>query len=75
VFVFVRLTSCLQPTGHMLPKPGAATKGEVIDPFVHVSVHGHAEDESDFKTRTINDNGFSPLWNEVRVCVCVCVCA
>lgn len=50
-----------------LPKPGGAQKGEVIDPFVVVSVSGpSAADSAEAKTRTINDNGFNPVWNQVR---------
>lgn len=47
-----------------LPKPGGVLKGEVIDPFISVGVYtGNTADEK--KTRTINDNGFNPTWNEV----------
>jgi hypothetical protein len=55
-------------SGHQLPKPGSAMKGEVIDPFVSVSIHGLPEDEAEFKTKTVNDNGFNPFWNEVEFC-------
>lgn len=50
-----------------LPKPGGAQKGEVIDPFVVVSVHGVPEDVAEQKTKTVDDNGFNPVWNEVCV--------
>ena len=52
-------------SGHQLPKPGAATKGEVIDPYVSIALHGLPEDEAELRTKTINDNGFNPSWNEV----------
>lgn len=48
-----------------LPKPGGATKGEIIDPFVQVGVHGTPADEKEYKTSTIQDNGFNPVWNKV----------
>jgi hypothetical protein len=57
-----------------LPKPGGAQRGEVIDPFVQIYVHGPFEqDEFQQKSKTINDNGFNPVWNQVRMidnCVC-----
>eukprot|EP00981_Chlorochromonas_danica_P010621 scaffold3290_cov165-Ochromonas_danica.AAC.64 len=46
-----------------LPKPRAAQKGEIIDPYVVVYVNGPNEN-FEVKTRTINDNGFNPLWNQ-----------
>lgn len=49
-----------------LPKPGGAQRGEVIDPFVAVYVHGPFEqDENQAKTKTVVDNGFNPVWNQV----------
>jgi hypothetical protein len=48
-----------------LPKPGGATKGEIIDPFVQVSIHGTPSDEKEYKTATIQDNGFNPVWNKI----------
>ncbi|RYY84400.1 hypothetical protein EON63_09315 [archaeon] len=69
-----------------LPKPGGVQKGEIIDPYVVVYVNG-PNDSFEVKTRTINDNGFNPVWNQVRMaCGCdmvsvrrflltfVCVC-
>lgn len=50
-----------------LPKPGGAQKGEIIDPFVLINISGpYASDNDEAKTRTINDNGFNPVWNQVR---------
>ena len=41
-----------------LPKPnGAATKGDVIDPFVKLELFGTATDCADFRTRTIANSG------------------
>lgn len=49
-----------------LPKPGGAQKGEIIDPFVVVYLNGPtAADTFEARTRTINDNGFNPVWNQV----------
>lgn len=53
-------------SAHQLPKPGGATTGEVIDPFVVLSMHGSPEDEKEVRTVTIDDNGFNPVWNEVN---------
>jgi hypothetical protein len=49
-----------------LPKPGGAQRGEVIDPFVQVYVNGpFSQDNMEAKTRTVIDNGFNPVWNQV----------
>lgn len=49
-----------------LPKPGGAQKGEIIDPYVDVKVSGpDAADCFECNTRTVNDNGFNPVWNQV----------
>ncbi len=50
-----------------LPKPNAATKGEIIDPFVTLTVTGAVNDHAKYNTRTIENNGFNPVWNEVRL--------
>jgi len=48
-----------------LPKPGGAQKGEIIDPFVHIYLNGpNPAEDDEAKTRTINDNGFNPVWNQ-----------
>lgn len=46
-----------------LPKPGGAQKGEIIDPYCVIYVNG-PNDNFEVKTRTINDNGFNPVWNQ-----------
>ncbi|XP_014676437.1 PREDICTED: 1-phosphatidylinositol 4,5-bisphosphate phosphodiesterase delta-4-like isoform X2 [Priapulus caudatus] len=51
-------------SGQRLPKPGGSMKGEVIDPYVVVSVHGVPPDNQKVKTKIIMDNGFNPLWDE-----------
>jgi phosphatidylinositol phospholipase C delta len=50
---------------HQLPKPSNSSQGEVIDPFVVVSIHGAAGDSARYQTKTVLDNGFNPEWNEV----------
>ncbi|CAM9582267.1 unnamed protein product [Ectocarpus sp. 12 AP-2014] len=52
-------------SGRQLPKPGGAQQGEIIDPYVVVSVHGLPSDCKKAKsTKVIQDNGFNPIWNE-----------
>lgn len=49
-----------------LPKPGGVQKGEIIDPYVVMFVNGPYPSENfESKTKTINDNGFNPVWNQV----------
>ena len=50
-----------------LPKPYGANKGEIIDPFVVIFIHDpyDTEHEVRFKTNTVNNNGFNPVWNQV----------
>eukprot|EP01006_Ploeotia_vitrea_P059870 TRINITY_DN74919_c0_g1_i1.p1 TRINITY_DN74919_c0_g1~~TRINITY_DN74919_c0_g1_i1.p1 ORF type:complete len:760 (-),score=62.07 TRINITY_DN74919_c0_g1_i1:93-2372(-) len=54
--------------GATLPKPpGAGAKTEVIDPYVEIEINGlpeETEDTKPFKTKTIDDNGFDPFWDE-----------
>lgn len=60
----VRLIINILAANH-LPKPGGAQKGEIIDPFVVIYMSGpFAADNAEAKTRTINDNGFNPVWNQ-----------
>lgn len=47
-----------------LPKPGAQQKGEIIDPYVVMYIHGPKE-TLEQRTKTVIDNGFNPIWNEV----------
>ncbi|CAN0549174.1 unnamed protein product, partial [Ectocarpus sp. 8 AP-2014] len=52
-------------SGRQLPKPGGAQQGEIIDPYVVVSVNGLPSDCKKAKsTKVIQDNGFNPIWNE-----------
>jgi len=59
-------------SGSCLPKPKGSKTGEMIDPYVMVSLHD-VERKKDGKlsavsrrhtTITISDNGFCPCWNE-----------
>ncbi|CAM9357091.1 unnamed protein product [Ectocarpus sp. 6 AP-2014] len=53
-------------SGRQLPKPGGAQQGEIIDPYVVVSVNGLPSDCKKAKsTKVIQDNGFNPIWNEI----------
>lgn len=50
--------------GWQFPKVEGDLKGEIIDPFVRIRVVGAPADEKKFQTKTINNNGFNPTWNE-----------
>ncbi|KAL5006357.1 hypothetical protein ScPMuIL_015163 [Solemya velum] len=51
-------------SGYQLPKPRDSKKGEVIDPFVKIEIHGAGRDTQDQKTSVIHNNGFKPRWDE-----------
>lgn len=36
----------------------------MVSPYVEVEVCGAECDSSKFKTKTIHDNGFNPIWND-----------
>jgi len=38
------------------------TKGEVIDPYVKIKVHGVSNDCKSAKTKVIKNNGLNPIW-------------
>ena len=60
-------------SGSCLPKPAAATTGEIIDPYVVVTLYdakettgkGVTELTRVHKTGFVDNNGFSPVWQEV----------
>lgn len=52
-------------SGYQIPKPKDTTKGEVIDPFIKVEIHGVRADTKQVKTSVIQNNGFNPRWDEV----------
>ncbi|CAG5108719.1 Oidioi.mRNA.OKI2018_I69.chr1.g3922.t2.cds [Oikopleura dioica] len=54
-------------SGCQLPKPKQSNKGEVVDPYVKIRVVGPPVDDNPKNSRTtkfIDNNGFSPCWNE-----------
>ncbi|CAE7492885.1 plcd4 [Symbiodinium microadriaticum] len=53
-------------SGQQLPKPNGKRVGEVIDPYVVVSIEGPTiEPSNKYRTKTVKNNGFNPYWNEV----------
>ena len=52
-------------SGQKLPKPNKEEKGEVIDPFVELQVHGISQDDTKvMATKVVDNNGFNPIWKE-----------
>jgi Ca2+-dependent lipid-binding protein len=53
-------------SGHQLPKPksSSSTKSSVSDPYVEIEIIGTETDSTKCKTKTIDDNGLHPVWNE-----------
>ncbi|MGH0139099.1 UNVERIFIED_CONTAM: hypothetical protein FKN15_036588 [Acipenser sinensis] len=52
-------------SGQNFPKPrGACAKGDVIDPYVCVEIHGIPADCIEQRTRTATQNGDDPLFDE-----------
>jgi Ca2+-dependent lipid-binding protein len=56
-------------SGHCFPRPDGSNKGEVIDPYVVVLVHGVEDDYVKHKTEVVRNNGFNPTWNQSFECV------
>ncbi|XP_041479378.1 uncharacterized protein LOC121427179 isoform X1 [Lytechinus variegatus] len=55
-------------SGQQLPKPPQSLlgeRGEIIDPYVEVEVIGLNGDCTKAQTRTVQDNGFNPVWDYV----------
>ena len=52
-------------SGQSLPKPNGSTRGEIIDPYVQLIVNGDTMDRKTMQTKTVQNNGFNPVWNEV----------
>jgi phosphatidylinositol phospholipase C delta len=53
--------------GVRLPRPGNATRGEIIDPYVQIFITGVEGDDTSAtpkETAVIDNNGFNPTWNE-----------
>ncbi|XP_053190894.1 inactive phospholipase C-like protein 2 [Scomber japonicus] len=52
-------------SGQNLPKPrGSGAKGDVVDPYVFVEIHGIPADCTERRTRTITQNGDNPIFDE-----------
>ncbi|XP_078260285.1 inactive phospholipase C-like protein 1 isoform X2 [Rhinoraja longicauda] len=52
-------------SGQNFPKPrGSGTKGDVLDPYVFVEIHGIPVDCAEMRTKTIHQNGENPLFDE-----------
>ncbi|XP_017282206.1 inactive phospholipase C-like protein 2 [Kryptolebias marmoratus] len=52
-------------SGQNLPKPkGSGTKGDVVDPYVYVEIHGIPADCTERRTRTVTHNGDNPIFDE-----------
>ncbi|KAL9651702.1 hypothetical protein ABK040_009317 [Willaertia magna] len=49
--------------GRQIPRPHNAEKGEIVDPFVKITVHGVPLDRKTVVTETVWNNGFNPVWN------------
>ncbi|XP_076116421.1 1-phosphatidylinositol 4,5-bisphosphate phosphodiesterase delta-1-like isoform X3 [Mytilus galloprovincialis] len=52
-------------SAYQIPKPNNSKKGEIIDPFVKIEIHGVKSDQQSVKTSVKNNNGFKPRWDEV----------
>ncbi|XP_053327732.1 inactive phospholipase C-like protein 1 isoform X2 [Spea bombifrons] len=52
-------------SGQNFPKPkGACAKGDVIDPYVCVEIHGIPADCAEQRTKTVQQNGDNPIFDE-----------
>uniref|UniRef100_A0A6P8JAS0 Phosphoinositide phospholipase C n=1 Tax=Actinia tenebrosa TaxID=6105 RepID=A0A6P8JAS0_ACTTE len=54
-------------SGQQLPKPKDSIlgdRGEIIDPYVEIEIIGIPADNAKHRTKTIEDNGFNPVWEE-----------
>uniref|UniRef100_A0A8C4QWH7 Phosphoinositide phospholipase C n=1 Tax=Eptatretus burgeri TaxID=7764 RepID=A0A8C4QWH7_EPTBU len=52
-------------SGQNLPKPkGSGTKGDVLDPYIAVEIHGIPADCADRRTKTVHHDGDRPIFDE-----------
>ncbi|XP_021428249.2 inactive phospholipase C-like protein 2 isoform X1 [Oncorhynchus mykiss] len=52
-------------SGQNLPRPcGSGAKGDVVDPYVYVEIHGIPADCAERRTRTVVENGDNPIFDE-----------
>ncbi|RXG70311.1 1-phosphatidylinositol 4,5-bisphosphate phosphodiesterase delta-4 [Armadillidium vulgare] len=45
--------------------PPSEKKSDIVDPYIQVKVRGHPDDKQKQRTKTIKNNGFNPVWNEI----------
>lgn len=46
-----------------VPRAKGADKGDIVDPYIKVSILGHPKDQASFSTATVWDNGWNPTYN------------
>ncbi|XP_038625153.1 inactive phospholipase C-like protein 2 [Tachyglossus aculeatus] len=52
-------------SGQNFPKPkGSGAKGDVVDPYVYVEIHGIPADCAEQRTKTVHQNGDTPIFDE-----------
>nr|XP_061838118.1 inactive phospholipase C-like protein 2 [Nerophis lumbriciformis] len=52
-------------SGQNLPKPrGSAAKGDVVEPYIYVEIHGIPADCAEQRTKTMSQNGDNPIFDE-----------
>uniref|UniRef100_A0A8C3XVD1 Phosphoinositide phospholipase C n=1 Tax=Chelydra serpentina TaxID=8475 RepID=A0A8C3XVD1_CHESE len=52
-------------SGQNFPKPkGSGAKGDVVDPYVYVEIHGIPADCAEKRTKTVHQNGDNPIFDE-----------
>ncbi|ESO98697.1 hypothetical protein LOTGIDRAFT_142432, partial [Lottia gigantea] len=51
-------------SGYQIPKPKDSSRGEIIDPFVKIEIHGVQSDYHEVRTKTVENNGLNPRWYE-----------
>ena len=52
-------------SGQQIPKPKNSKKGEVVDPFVELQIHGIEKDKTKVQaTRHVENNGYNPVWKQ-----------
>ncbi|XP_026529357.1 inactive phospholipase C-like protein 2 [Notechis scutatus] len=52
-------------SGQNFPKPkGSGAKGDIVDPYVYVEIHGIPADCAEQRTKTVHQNGDNPIFDE-----------
>lgn len=55
-------------SGYQIPKPNDSKKGEIIDPFIKIEVHGVKEDTQQCKTSVKENNGkLKSYWSKKKL--------